>query len=260
MRRREFITLVGAAAAWPLSVRAQQPADKLARIGLLQPSLDNPVVARGYPAFLEEMKKSGFSEGQNLTIQFVKLDQDNQGLFAETAELLRTKVDLVVAVGSETALQAVLAASRTVPVVTWAINFDPVALGYVHSLVRPGGNITGIVSLQTELAAKQVELLTQAFPGRTRLGIFWDQISGDQYAAAERQARSLGLDVRPLKLEHPPYDFDAAFQKLGEGSPQMLLVLSSPFFAPARSRIAELAIRHVCRRCSSLRPMSKPAA
>src|SRR6516162_712306 len=68
MRRREFITLVGAAAAWPLSVRAQQPAHKLARIGLLQPSLDNPIVARGYPAFLEEMKKSGFSEGQNLTI------------------------------------------------------------------------------------------------------------------------------------------------------------------------------------------------
>jgi putative ABC transport system substrate-binding protein len=242
MRRREFITLVGAAAAWPLSVRAQQPAHKLARIGLLQPSLDNPIVARGYPAFLEEMKKSGFSEGQNLTIRFVRLDQDSQGLFAETAELLQ-KVDLVVSVGAEAALQAVLAASRTIPVVIWAINYDPVALGYVNSLVRPGGNITGIVSLQTELAAKQVELLTQAFPGRTRLGIFWDQISGDQFAAAERQARSLGLDVRPLKLEHPPYDFDAAFQRLSEGSPQMLLLLSSPFFAPARSRIADLAIQ-----------------
>ena len=242
MRRREFITLVGAAAAWPLSVRAQQPAHKLARIGLLQPSLDNPIVARGYPAFLEEMKKSGFSEGQNLTIRFVRLDQDSQGLFAETAELLQ-KVDLVVSVGAEAALQAVLAASRTIPVVIWAINYDPVALGYVNSLVRPGGNITGIVSLQTELAAKQVELLTQAFPGRTRLGIFWDQISGDQFAAAERQARSLGLDVRPLKLEDPPYDFDAAFQRLSEGSPQMLLVLSSPFFAPARSRIADLAIQ-----------------
>jgi hypothetical protein len=92
-----------------------------------------------------------------------------------------------------------------------------------------------------------VDLLTQAFPGRTRLGIFWDQISGDQFAAAERQARSLGLDVQSLKLDHPPYDFDAAFQRLAEGSPQMLLVLSSPFFAPARSRLAELAIQHVRR-------------
>ena len=190
MRRREFIALVGGAVAWPLPVRAQQLADKLARIGLLQPALDNPVVARGYPAFLDELKKSGFSEGQNLTIQIVRLDQDSQSLFTETGELL-TKVDLVVAVGSETALQAVLAASRTIPVVIWAINYDPVALGYVHSLVRPGGNITGIVSLQTELAAKQVELLTQAFPGRARLGIFWDQISSDQFAAAERQAKLL---------------------------------------------------------------------
>jgi putative ABC transport system substrate-binding protein len=138
MRRREFIALVGGAVAWPLPVRAQQLADKLARIGLLQPALDNPVVARGYPAFLDELKKSGFSDGQNLTIQIVRLDQDSQSLFTETAELL-TKVDLVVAVGSETALQAVLAASRTIPVVIWAINYDPVALGYVHSLVRPGG-------------------------------------------------------------------------------------------------------------------------
>ena len=73
--------------------------------------------------------------------------------------------------------------------------------------------------------SRQVDLLTQAFPGRTRLGVFWDQISGDQFAAAERQARSLGLDVQSLKLDHPPYDFDAAFQRLAEGSPQMLLVL-----------------------------------
>jgi ABC-type uncharacterized transport system substrate-binding protein len=242
MRRREFISLVGGAAAWPWSVRALELADKLVRVGLLQPSLDNPVVARGYPAFLDELKKSGFSEGKNLTIEIVKLDQDTQSLFAQTAELLRTNVDLVTA-GSETALQAILAASRTIPVVVWAINYDPIALGYVKSLAQPGGNITGIVSLQTELAAKQVELLTQAFPGRTRLGVFWDQISGDQFAAAERQARLLSLDVRSIKLERPPYDFDEAFQKLGDGSTQMLLVLSSPFFAPARSRIAELAIR-----------------
>ena len=157
-------------------------------------------------------------------------------MFAETAEML-TKVDLVVAVGSETALQAVLAASRAIPVVIWAINYDPVALGYVRqhhwdrvTANRIGGEASGAVD-------------TQAFPGRTRLGIFWDQISGDQFAAAERQARSLSLDVQSLKLQRPPYDFDAAFQKLGDGSPQMLLVLSSPFFAPARSRIAELAIR-----------------
>ncbi len=166
-----------------------------------------------------------------------------QQLFAATADLVRSNVELLVVSGSEIAPQAAIAASRTIPIVMLAINFDPIARGYVKSLARPGGNITGVVSLQTELAAKQVELLTQAFPERTRLAVLWDGISADQFAAAERQARSLRLDVQSLELENPPYDFDAAFRSLAEGSPQMLLVLSSPFFTPYRSQIAELAIQ-----------------
>jgi len=136
-----------------------------------------------------------------------------------------------------------MAASPTIPIVMWAINYDPIARGYVKSLVRSGGNITGAVSLQTELAAKQVELLTQALPGRTRLAILWDGAAYNNFGAAERQARSLHLDVQSLKLENPPYDFDAAFRTLAAGSPQMLLVLSSQFFALSRSHIAELAIQ-----------------
>jgi putative ABC transport system substrate-binding protein len=93
------------------------------------------------------------------------------------------------------------------------------------------------------LAAKQVELLREAFPDRSRLAVLYDEDSADQFAAAERQARSLRLDVRPLKLENPPYDFDVAFQSLAKGSPQMLLVLSSQYFTLSRSHIAELAIQ-----------------
>ena len=261
MRRREFITLFGVAAAtWPSLARAQRLADKSVRIGLLQPSLENPVGARGYPAFLDELKKSGFSEGHNLTVQIVRLDQDSQSLFAETAELLRTKVDLVVTAGSETALQAILAGSRTIPVVIWAINYDPIALGYVNSLARPGGNITGIVSLQTELAAKQVELLTQAFPGRTRLGIFWDQISGDQFAAAEHQARSLGLNVQPLKLEHTPMISTRRSRNLTGAHPRCCLCSQALFSGPPARASLNSRSSNVCRRCSSLRPMSKRAA
>src|SRR5262245_15851110 len=122
-----------------------------ARIGLLQTSRDNPVVAGGYPAFLDELKKSGFSTGQNLTIEVVRTDQDSQLLFAETADLVRSNVELLVAKGSEIILKAALAASRTVPIVISATNYDPIASGYVKSLARPAGNITGIVSLQTEL-------------------------------------------------------------------------------------------------------------
>jgi putative ABC transport system substrate-binding protein len=242
--RRQFIgALAGASLAWPITVRSQQLSGRTARIGIIQASSDNPVVNLGYPAFLDELKQSGFSEGQNLTIDAVTLDQDPQGLFAATADLLRSNVELLVVSGSDAALQAAMAASSTIPIVMWASNFDPIARGYVKSLARPGGNVTGIVSLQTELAEKQVELLTQAFPERTRLAVLWDRLSADLFTAADRRARSLRLDVRSLKLENPPYDFDAAFRSLAEGSPQMLLVLSSFFFAISRSQIAELAIQ-----------------
>jgi ABC-type uncharacterized transport system substrate-binding protein len=241
--RREFIAVLGGAAASPLSARAQQLPDRSARIGLLQTSPDNPVIKRGYPAFLDELKKSGFSAGQNLTVAVVRTDQDSQRLFAETADLVHSNVELLVAEGSEIVLKAALAASRTIPIVIVATNYDPIAHGYVKSLARPGGNITGIVSLQTELAAKQVELLAEAFPDRRRLAVLYDEESADQFAAAERQARSLRLDVRSLKLEDPPYDFKAAFESVAEGSPQMLLVLSSQYFTLSRSQIAELAIQ-----------------
>jgi len=241
--RREFIAVLGGAAASPLSARAQQLPDRTARIGLLQTSPDNPVIKRGYPAFLDELKKFGFSAGQNLTIAVVRTDQDSQRLFTETADLVRSNVELLVAEGSEIVLKATLAASRTIPIVILATNYDPIAHGYVKSLARPSGNITGIVSLQTELAAKQVELLAEAFPDRRRLAVLYDEESADQFAAAERQARSLRLDVRSLKLENPPYDFEAAFGSLAEGSPQMLLVLSSQHFTLSRSHIAELAIQ-----------------
>ena len=241
--RRQFIcVLSGAAVAWPFAARAQRYAGRTARIGFLLPSRDNPVVELGYPVFLDELKKSGFSVGQNLTIEVIREDQDVQRLFAETADLVRSNVELLV-VGPEISLQAAVRASRTIPIVMWANNYDPIARGYVKSLARPGGNITGIVSLQTELAGKQVELLTQAFPDRSRLAVLYDETSADQFAAADRQARSLHLDVQSLKLENPPYDFDAAFRSLAEGTPQMLLVLSSEFFTLSRSHIAELAIQ-----------------
>jgi putative ABC transport system substrate-binding protein len=229
IKRRQLVSMLGGAAvAWPLATRAE----KIARIGFVGNPLDNPVAALGYPAFLDELKKSGFSVGQNLAIEA-----------AETVELMRSGVELLIVIGSEIALKAAMAATRTIPIVMWAINYDPIARGYVKSLAEPGGNVTGIVSLQTELAAKQVELLTQALPDRTRLAVLWDAISADQFDAAVRQARSQRLEVQSLKLENPPYDFAVAFQSIAQRSPQMLLVLSSQYFTLSGSRIAELAIQ-----------------
>jgi putative ABC transport system substrate-binding protein len=151
--------------------------------------------------------------------------------------------DLIVTTGPETSLQAVVGASGFVPVIMIAINFDPLTRGYIPSLSRPGGNITGLVFQQVELAQKQVELLTQAFPDRTRLAILFDALSG-QFDAAERTAKALSLQVQTLRLENPPYDLAAVFRDAAVGGAQMLLVLSSPFFLPHRARIVELANTH----------------
>ncbi len=242
MRRREFIGLLGGvAASTPFKARAQQPA-RIARIGLLTTALDDAFNGPGYPAIIDQLKNSGFSAGQNLILKTVRVDQDSQSLFAETADLVRSNVDLLISVGPEIGLRAATAAGRSVPIVIFAINYDPIAEGYVKSLAHPGGNVTGMVSQQTELAAKQVELLTEALPGRKRLAVLWDEISADQFATAQRQAVALGLDVQSLKLERPPYDFNVAFESLAKLSPEMLLVLSSPYFPRSRVQIAQLAI------------------
>jgi putative ABC transport system substrate-binding protein len=242
VKRREFITLIGGAAAWPLAARAQQTG-KVVRLGFLGASLNAPATAGLFQQFLDELRDSGFSEGQNLIVEHRRVD-DPRGTFGAAAELMRAQVDLIVAQGPEVALQAVVGASRSIPIVLQAINYDPIERGYVASLARPGGNITGLFFRQAELAAKKVELLAQAFPERTRLGILWDALTADEFSAAERAAKSLHLELRPLKLETAPYDFTAAFRTIAQDGAQMLLVLSSPFFAEHRRQLAELAIEH----------------
>jgi putative ABC transport system substrate-binding protein len=134
--------------------------------------------------------------------------------------------------------------SGLIPIVFWANNFDPIERGYVKTLARPGGNITGVFTRQPELAEKQVELLTQTFPERTRLGVLWDAGTADQFSAAERRARALGRDLTAIKLESAPYDFEAAFRALAEASSQAVLVLSGPTFAFHTKTIAELTLKY----------------
>jgi putative ABC transport system substrate-binding protein len=192
---------------------------------------------------LDELRKLGFSENRNLTVQYRFVEQDPRTVFSEAAELGRSNVDVLVAIGPEVGLQAAVAATSTIPIVIAAFNYDPIVRGYVKGLAQPGGN-TGVFLRQPELAEKQVEVLAEAFPDKTRLAMLWDVLSADQFSAAERRAKSLHLNVLSTRLEHPPYDFDAAFRSLIESSPQMLLVLSSPHFIAQRRRIAELSIQY----------------
>ena len=242
MKRRELIALgVAAAAAWPLAARAQQPR-KAVRIGYLGAQPDNPMIAESYSVISSELRQFGFEEGHNLTIEYRYHDVVGADVAAQAAELVRSDVDLLVADGPEAALRAAVGASRTTPIVMCAINFDPIARGYVSSLGRPGGNVTGVFFQPLELAQKQLELLAQALPGKTKAEALYDALSLDQFTAAERVAGNMTVELRGLELENPPYDFDAAFRVMAQGSPQMLLVLSSVHFTNSRSRIAALAI------------------
>src|SRR5262245_52507064 len=238
--RRAFIAALGSAAAWPGVTRAQ-PADRIARIGVFAADRSG---APFYQAFIDELQIYGFKNGQNLIVDFRRVEQDLRALSADAAELVRSNVNVLVTQGTEPPLQAALGATRTLPIVMIAANYDPFAKGYVKSLARPDGNVTGVFLRQTELAEKQTELLWQAFPDRTRIGILWDALSADQFSAAEHRAKIFGLQVHSLKLENPPYDFEAAFGSLTAASTQTLLVLSSPHFTPARAQIAQLAIQH----------------
>ena len=243
MKRREFIALAGGtAAAWPLVARAQQ-AGRIYRIGFLGVGREIPVIAAGYQTFRDELRKRGFIDGRNLTVEFRATPKEPRQLYTDAADLVRNNADVIVAIGAGISVKAALAASRTIPIVMWAVNFDPLAQGDIQSLAHPGGSVTGLFVRQPELAAKQVEILKETFPDRTRLGALWDEFSGDQFGSAGTAAKTLHLDWRPLKLEHPPYDIAAAFRRLSEDDPQMLLVASSPLFGPHLQQIVEETIR-----------------
>jgi putative tryptophan/tyrosine transport system substrate-binding protein len=211
---------------------------------VLGPDLSNPVTGPGYQVFLSEMRKLGFTEGQNLVIEYRRTDEGLPKAFTGANEMVAAKADVLVANGPEISLQAAAAARPAVPIVMLANNYDPFARGYVKSLAQPGGNVTGLFYRQPELAVKQLELLMEAFPERTRVGVLLDSASLDQLSAIESAGQSMRLSPRSLRLENPPYDFEAAFRTLVQGEAEMLHVLSSPLFTPQSALIAQLAIRN----------------
>jgi putative ABC transport system substrate-binding protein len=244
VRRREFISLLGGAAAgWPLAAHAQGDG-RIARVGVIAPGLDRPGMRVAYPFFLAELRKLGFAEGRNLLVEYRAIDRDVPQAVASVNALVASKPDVLFVWGLEFALKTAIAVRPAVPIVMAAVNFDPIAKGYVQGLARPGGNVTGVIGRQVDIAPKLIELMAEAFPDRKRLGVLWDAQSTSQFDGAEREARARQLALRPLKLENPPYDFAAAFRALAQDNVQMLLVLSGPLFGPHNAQIAALAIEH----------------
>jgi putative ABC transport system substrate-binding protein len=243
MRRRDFIRLVAGVAAFSPCAAFAQQAGRTYRIGVFS-GADNRIMRMAYQGFLDELRRLGFVEGSNLTVEFRSTVQSTDTLNEQAREFVRQKVDLIAALGVEHSLKASFSATRSIPIVFVANNYDPIAAGYVRSLAKPGGNVTGIFLRQTELAEKQVELLTEAMPGQKKLAVLWDYVSADQFVAAEKRARVVGLDVISLRMEKPPYALEAAFAGIEKAGAKMLLALTSPFFAQQSGQLTELAVRH----------------
>jgi putative tryptophan/tyrosine transport system substrate-binding protein len=240
MRRRDFITLVGgAAAAWPLAAGAQQPAMPV--VGFLGPASPGPYTP--YVAgFRQGLKEAGYIEGQNVAIEFRWAENQNDRLPALATELVRLQVSVIVTLA--TGAIAAKAATTIIPVV-FLLGEDPVRLGLVASLARPGGNMTGLNLYSGELTAKRLEFLREILPAATRVAVLVNP-TGPNAETTMRDvppaASALGLDVRIFKTG-TSREIGAAFEIVARERPDALLVDIDPFLTSRRVQLVTLAAR-----------------
>jgi putative ABC transport system substrate-binding protein len=242
MRRREFITLVGgAAAAWPLAVQAQQPAMPV--IGYLSPRVEGAdlhLVA----AFRQGLKDSGYVEGQSVAIEYRFAGGQYDRLPSMAADLVRRQVTVIAAVGGPSA-PAAKAATTTIPIV-FLMATDPVEMGLVASLNRPGGNITGVVSLNVEMAPKRLELLREMVPAATTMALLVNPTNHTAVALSrdvQAAARVLGIKLHVLHASTEA-DFDRAFAALAQQRAGALIIGTDVFFNSRGQQLGALALRH----------------
>ena len=242
MRRRDFVTLLGGAAvAWPLAARAQQPAMPV--IGFL--GIRSPDDTVTLAAFRRGLSEGGFVEGQNVTIEYRWAIGQYDRLPAQAAELVQKPVAVLVSAGGEPAALAAKAATSTIPIV-FTIGDDPVTLGLVASFNRPGGNLTGINIFTTTLEAKRLGLLHELVPQAAAIGVLLNA----NFPAAERQlrdvqgaARAIGLQIHALRA-NIDREIEVAFETVASQRIAALAVAASPFFTTRRDKIVALAARH----------------
>jgi ABC-type uncharacterized transport system substrate-binding protein len=238
MRRRQFIAFLGGT-AWPLVARAQQPT-KMVRVGTVA---GTPKSSPQWVAFERRMGELGYQEGKNFSFDFLEAASADE-YEALYRKLVARAPDIIVAIGPEIGLKSALAVTRTLPIVMIAIDYDPLARGYVTSLARPSSNVTGVVFQQIELAAKRIQLIKDNFPDRPAATMFWDKLSTDQWEAARSTAGRLGLQLSGIELREAPYDYEAGFDQAPLDCRGTLIVPTSPAFFRDRARLADFALRH----------------
>jgi ABC-type uncharacterized transport system substrate-binding protein len=242
MKRREFISLLGGAAvAWPLAARAQQPSNGT-RIGFLRFGSASGSANR-VEALQTGLRELGYDEGKNIVIEFRWAETVDQ-LPELAAELARMNVDVIFAMSS-TEVEAARQATNTIPIV-FATHADPVGLGHVASLARPGGNITRLTILLTDLAAKQLEIFKEAVPQATRIGVLFSPTAPSHrpaLQAIETAAQKLGVQLHMVPVRTAE-DFDGAFAMMVRERVGGFLVVASPLSQSQRAPLAEVALKY----------------
>ena len=242
MKRRDFITLLGSATAWPLAARAQRPAMPV--VGFLDPTSPDMYADR-LRAFHQGLKDTGYVERENVAIEYRWAENQIDRLPALAADLARRRVSVIAVPGGPAPALAAKATTSTIPIV-FVVNEDPVRLGLVASLARPGGNATGINIVTGELVAKQLELLHELVPGAARVAVLINPTAPNVERIlrdVEPAARAIGLQIQVLNAS-TSHEIDAAFATFVRERPDALFVVPDAFFASRRVQLANLASRH----------------
>jgi ABC-type uncharacterized transport system substrate-binding protein len=239
VKRRDFIALIGGAAAWPLAARAQQPAMPV--IGFLDVRSPDVMMEDRLRAFRQGLKDTGYVERENVAIEYRWADNQVDRLPELAAELVRRQVAALVTIGPVAGLAA-KAATTTIPIVL-IVAEDPVRLGFVASLARPGGNLTGVNIFTLELAAKRLELLRELVPGVARMAVLVTASAETTVRDTEAVARPLGLQIQVFNVS-TILEIDAAFATFARERPDALFVAGDPFLSGRRVQLVQLAAFH----------------
>jgi putative tryptophan/tyrosine transport system substrate-binding protein len=240
VKRRDFIAFIGSAAAWPLAASAQQA---MPVVGFLYPTSPDAIPDR-VRGFRQGLKDVGFADSENVAIEYRSADGQFDRLPALAAELVRRQV-AVIAAGNLASALAAKAATTTIPIV-FVVAADPVRLGLVASLARPGGNLTGINFFNVEVTAKRLELLRELVPGATRVAVLVNPANPATETTlrdVEPAARAMGLQLQVLKAG-TSREIDAAFATFVRERPDALFVGGDSFFVSRRFQLVNLASRH----------------
>jgi len=239
VKRREFITLLGGAAAWPLAARAQQPT-KTAKVGILYPGTAATLLSR-VAGLREGLRAAGYREPDNVELLSRAAEGDPKRIAPLAMELAERKVDVMLPI-SPAAVHAALAASATIPIVALDVESDPIASGLIKSLSRPGGQVTGVFFDFPEFGKKWIELLKETMPQLATVAVLWDPATGTVQKDAVESAGKL-LDVKLEVLEvRGAANLDDAVLAAGRKGVNALLMLSSPVFGSNPERIAGLTL------------------